>query len=348
MAEIKRNPKDSMTSTWRIDKSAWNINHWLYEILGIHPHDLDKDIPVHPKTDKIPFLSNWQQQRWVLFHAFIPLALQQLYVWSFKHNMHPVAAFIFYVICLKATAIKQLHLLRHLGHAYGFLDGDKHARDEVPDHAVSTVLRSLTFTAVARPLFSVFLAYRTAKTPLDMNWLMLPLEIGLYGIILDFWFYWYHRSMHQSDTLWKYHRTHHLTKHPNPLLTLYADHEQEFFDIAVIPLMTYATMKLVGLPMGFYEWWVCQQFIVYTELSGHSGLRMYATPPSPLYWLLKILDSELVTEDHDLHHRSGWKKSHNYGKQTKLWDKVFGTGTERIESTPENIDFENRVSLPLW
>jgi hypothetical protein len=37
--------------------------------------------------------------------------------------------------------------------------------------------------------------------------------------------------------LWKYHRTHHLTKHPNPLLTLYADTEQEFFDIlGVVPV----------------------------------------------------------------------------------------------------------------
>ena len=348
MSEFKRNPKDSMNSTWRADRSVWNLAHWQYELLALHSSNLGQEVPVHNKTDKIPFLPNWQHQRWVLFHAFIPLVLQQLYIWGFKHNMHPLVAFIFYVVSLKAIAIKELHMLRRLGHQYGFLDGDVHPRDEVPDHAVSTVLRSLISTAVARPLFSVFLAYRTSKTPMSMNWLMLPLEIGIYGIVLDFWFYWYHRLMHQNDSLWKYHRTHHLTKHPNPLLTLYADHEQEFFDIAGVPLMAYVTMKLCGFPMGFYEWWICQQFIVYTELFGHSGLRLYSTPPSPLHWLLKLVKSDLVVEDHDLHHRSGWKKSHNYGKQTRLWDRVFGTCAERIESTPENIDFENRVSLPLW
>ncbi|KAG0645699.1 Verlamelin biosynthesis A [Hyphodiscus hymeniophilus] len=348
MADVKRNPKDSMKSTWRTDKSVWNIDHWQYEVLGLHPNNLGHDVPVHNKTDKIPFCPNWQHQRWVLFHASIPLALHQLYIWYTKHNMHPVVAFIFYTISFKAIAIKELHLLRRLGHQYGFLDGDKHARDEVPDHAVSTVLGSLISTAVARPLFSVFLSYRTSNTPLSMNWLMLPLEIGLYGVVLDFWFYWYHRLMHQYDSLWKYHRTHHLTKHPNPLLTLYADHEQEFFDIAGIPLMTYATMKLLGFPMGFYEWWICQQFIVYTELFGHSGLRLCSTPPSPLYWLLSLVQADLVIEDHDLHHRTGWKKSHNYGKQTRLWDRLFGTCAERIESTPENVDYGNRVSVPLW
>lgn len=72
--------------------------------------------------------------------------------------------------------------------------------------------------------------------------------------------------MHDIDTLWKYHRTHHLTKHPNPLLTLFADTEQEIFNIAVIPLLAWGSMKLVGFPMGFYDWWICHQYAVWTEI----------------------------------------------------------------------------------
>lgn len=61
----------------------------------------------------------------------------------------------------------------------------------------------------------------------------------------------------------------------------------------------------------------------------------------------------------DLHHRNGWRKSSkyaivlslylascahdvsssSYGKQTRIWDVLFGTTRPRIEMVPENIDW---------
>ena len=107
-------------------------------------------------------------------------------------------------------------------------------------------------------------------------------------------------------------------------------------------------MKLMGMPMGFADWWICQQYVVFTELWGHSGLRLYITPPTTFTPVLKFFDAELLTEDHDLHHRKGWKNSHNYGKQTRLWDRLFGTCHERIEAVESNIDWDTPVSLSLW
>lgn len=158
----------------------------------------------------------------------------------------------------------------------------------------------------------------------------------------------YHRAMHDIDFLWQYHRTHHLTKHPNPLLTLFADGEQEIMDIAGVPLLTYFTMRLMGMPMGFYEWWICYMYVVFSELFGHSGVRVVATAPSTVAWLLRYLGVELVVEDHDLHHRKGYKKSSNYGKQTRLWDIIFGTSRARIECLPDNIDYDTRVNMPVF
>jgi sterol desaturase/sphingolipid hydroxylase (fatty acid hydroxylase superfamily) len=111
---------------------------------------------------------------------------------------------------------------------------------------------ALTYTPGIQP--------RDAVTDLRW-WLFLPLRLGLYVIILDFWFHWYHRAMHEVPFLWKYHRTHHLSKHPTPLLTAYADEEQEIFDMVVIPFLTYATLWAIGLPLGFYDWWICHQYI---------------------------------------------------------------------------------------
>lgn len=343
------NPKDSMKSTWRqTERKDWGLAHWAFELLGIHSVSLDKDVPVHQKEDKVPYTPSWTMHRWVLVHSFIPIVIQQLYVRYTGQNFTTLQALVFYAVFFKAIAIHELHVLRRIGHKVGFLDGDKHERDGVPDVAVGKVLHSLLSTSTVRSVFTIFLSYRTSQTPAEMSWAWLPLEIGLYGIVLDFWFYWYHRVMHESDGLWKFHRTHHLTKHPNPLLTLYADTEQEFFDIAGVPLATYATMKLMGLPMGFYEWWICHQYVMFAELAGHSGLRLLSSPPNTLSWLLHMFGAELIIEDHDMHHRRGWKKSGNYGKQTRLWDKIFGTLKDREECNKDNIDWDSPINMPMF
>ena len=202
-------------------------------------------------------------------------------------------------------------------------------------------------TGTMRPMMCVFFAFSRQENPWDISpWVIV--EIGLYQIVLDFYFYWYHRLMHDFDSLWQFHRKHHMTKHPNPLLSLYADGIQEIGDIFLIPILAYATMKAVGLPLGFYEWWICNQYVVVTELWGHSGLRVYVTPATTATPLLRPLGCELATEDHDLHHRRGWKSSHNYGKQTLLWDTVFGTAIPREEMPKSNIDWKQSLYIPLF
>lgn len=74
----------------------------------------------------------------------------------------------------------------------------------------------------------------------------------------------------------------------------------------------------MGMPIGFYETWICYKYTVFVELFGRSGLHVVGSPATPFSPLLRLLDLELVIEDHDLHYRTGWKNSHNYGKQTRL------------------------------
>jgi hypothetical protein len=40
-----------------------------------------------------------------------------------------------------------------------------------------------------------------------------------------------------------------MAKHPNPLLAIFAEPEQDLFDILIIPLVTYLTY-----PVDFYSW----------------------------------------------------------------------------------------------
>ncbi|KAJ5925374.1 hypothetical protein N7454_008013 [Penicillium verhagenii] len=343
-----RNPKASMKSTWRQDKSQWSIPHKIFEHLNIYPVHLDREVPVHAKTDKVPFVSAWQVHRWILFYAWLPLVTHQLLVSMTTYQFHPAIAFIYYLQMTRLFISREVRTFRDLSHKYGFFDGDQHERDGVPDARVGKVLLSVILGGLLRPLMIICLAYDRTKGPISVSWKWVVVEISLYGVVVDFWFYLYHRLMHEVDGLWKYHRTHHLTRHPNMLLTIYADSVQESFDIVGIPLMAYVTMKHMGLPMGFYEWHLAQLYVLFAEILGHSGLRVHAQGPNPMALLLRAFEMDLTIEDHDLHHRKGWRKGHNYGKQTRIWDRIFGTCAERIESVESNVDYKNQATMPLF
>lgn len=229
----------------------------------------------------------------------------------------------------------------------GFLDGDQHARDQVSEDKISKTTFSVAFFSTFRPLLFILGAGYLDNWDFSTISRWLPVELFLYAVIVDFWFYTYHRACHEVSFLWKYHKTHHLTKHPIPVLASFSDIEQELVEVIAVPLLAYITVKYgFGLPMHFHDWWICQAFILYAEIMGHSGLRLYAVTPGLASFVLQFVGCELVIEDHDLHHRKGWRKSSNYGKQTKLWDRLFGTATPRIES--ENVDFGRKVHMPLF
>lgn len=348
------NPKDSMKSTWRQgDRANWTPYHWVIELFQAHPIDLDKPIPKHSKEDKVPYLPQLPQHIWVLFHASIALIIHQAFlsITGFR-SLHPVVVFFHYFAVFNLVVVREVQILRRLSHLYGFLDGDEHDRDGVPDVGVSRVVLSIFKTTGSRLILAIFLTYDRNFSPLDVlgswkTWARLPLEVGLYGIAIDFFFYWYHRAAHEVPFLWKYHRTHHLTKHPNPLLSAYADHEQEVIEMVGVPLLAYMTLRFVGLPMSFYEWYICHQYVVYLEVWGHSGIRVYTSAPTPFFWLLRKFRADITIEDHDLHHPYGWRKSNNYGKHSMLWDRVFGSKRERIEVLEEKIDYVNTAYMPI-
>lgn len=349
---VRRNPKDSIKSTWQAaDKKTWSVWHWFFEILAVYPEELNVPIPVFSKTDKVPNSSAWSIHKWVLGYAAVPMLIHYAYSSYTGQNLTLGWALFLYGAWLNVTAIREIQTIRKMGQIYGYLDGDKHARDGVPDVRVREVVTSLLMTSTLRPAMAIGLAWDSSKTVdslfgWPLAWLFI--ELTVYPIMVDFWFYWYHRAMHDVPWLWQFHRTHHLTKHPNTLLSLYADGWQELFDIVVIPVLAFYSCRAMGLPMGFYETWICYEYVIFVELFGHSGLRVRGAPALTAAPLLKYLKMELVIEDHDLHHRTGWKKSHNYGKQTRFWDTIFNTKTERIESREENVDYSRNASLPIF
>lgn len=60
--------------------------------------------------------------------------------------------------------------------------------------------------------------------------------------------------------------------------------------------------------MWLTQQWIASLYIFHTEAMGHSGLRAFV-PTALASTFLQPFGLELEIEDHDLHHRHGWRKS---------------------------------------
>jgi hypothetical protein len=179
-----------MKSTWRRHPENWHFPHKLFNFFDVQPTYLNRDPPVYSKDTPVPYLADWESWRWVIFHASIPLLLHQA-IYSFTgYNFGHVAAFAWYSIWFKLIGIHEMRKLRDMGYVWGYLDGDKHARDEIPDVRVGRVLVSVVATTTLRSIMSVYVTYDPKAPPSTITWWWLPLELGLYSVVLDFWFYW--------------------------------------------------------------------------------------------------------------------------------------------------------------
>ncbi len=315
--------------------------------------------PMFSKDARMPYISEWSQHRIILLYSIMPLAVIQLLVAvgffsTATQWLQHVAVFFIYYLSYVASMKQQGRAFKAVAAQTGYLDGDASARDGVPRGSRFKVLVVIPVVfGTMRVAMPLLLTSNIHEPPLHHItrqgwWISLYFTVSIYCLVLDFWYYLVHRILHELRPLWRFHRTHHTTKHPNMRLAAYADVEQEFFDAVGAPLLAYVSIRAAGIPLDLYSWWICLQYVSHMEIMGHSGLRAYLRAPLTLAWLLRIINAELVVEDHDLHHRHGWRQAHNYGKQSRLWDRIFGTCSSRIETVPENIDWNWKIDLPLY
>lgn len=341
----RRPNKGKMTSTWHLKPaSEWDFFERTLVNLGIAPyHSANKNPPppppVYPKSAPVPVYPVWKMHVNVAPKAFAPLLLHAALHEFTQYRIPKWGAALGYLLYFIWFGSRLFKWCNDMAIKFGTFDGAAE-RDGVPDVDTWRVAIGLTMVVVSRAVIAVNVLY-DPESPL-VSWkmlAMLPVNMFMFSTAVDFWFYWYHRLMHEVDFLWRFHRKHHTTKHPIAALGAFADHEQEFFDMVGIPILAWLTWRI-----DFATWWISTCYILFIEAAGHSGLRGYFQNPAT--WPLRYIGVELCLEDHDIHHRQGWKKSGNYGKQTRLWDAIFGTMKERIEGTSDNINWNDPMDEP--
>jgi sterol desaturase/sphingolipid hydroxylase (fatty acid hydroxylase superfamily) len=174
-------------------------------------------------------------------------------------------------------------------------------------------LRALAVTVVAFALsFAVPMVWARlfgAWTLFDLS----PLGTGfgaLAGILIyELGHYWYHRTMHRNDSLWRiFHQMHHS---PESLDVWGAYYLAPTDVIGFVTLQTLVFGPLLGLPVGAVV--LGSLFLTFCAIFQHANLH---TPR----WLGYVIQRP---ESHGIHHQRG-VHAFNYS-DLPLWDIVFGT-----------------------
>lgn len=174
-------------------------------------------------------------------------------------------------------------------------------------------LRAIAVTIVAIVLSfvvpSVWARLLGDRTLFDLS------SLGTWGgaaagiLIYELGHYWYHRTMHRNDTLWRIvHQMHHS---PESLDAWGAYYLAPTDVIGFVTLQTLVFGPLLGLSLGAAV--IGNLFLTVCAIFQHANLR---TPQ----WLGYIIQRP---ESHGIHHMRG-VHAFNYS-DLPLWDIVFGT-----------------------
>ncbi len=154
-------------------------------------------------------------------------------------------------------------------------------------------------------------------------WLMLP----LYLLVDDLLQYWYHRSAHEYDFLWKLHRPHHQAEEMGFFVSyrnagLYYVMMPNIWWIGIFTFLGGATAIAIGL--------VLKQLVI---ISSHSRVHWdeFLYRHKILHPLMTVLERVFITPAfHHAHHgktrRDGISDPNgNFGNMFSIWDQLFGT-----------------------
>ena len=175
-----------------------------------------------------------------------------------------------------------------------------------------TLIAPLFNTAVASGVQSIGLGL------IDLRGYGLP---GLWGALLallistfiaDFFFYWFHRTLHHNRVLWQAHLLHHSDEHMN-IMTAHRGHFTEtllsplFIALPMAVLFELPPVTIGVLSLVPYAY----LFFVHANLNVGFG---------PLWWLL------ISPNYHRIHHSIEPRhRDKNFTNWFPVWDIVFGT-----------------------
>ena len=151
----------------------------------------------------------------------------------------------------------------------------------------------------------------------DLSSFSLWIQIILTLIVIDFIYYWFHRTSHRVRFFWGIHMNHHSSEEMNFLVSLRQAWFNPLFRVPfffILPLIGFNPFLTFIVGAASTLWAVIQ----HTQTIGKLG---------PLEWFM------VTPSAHRVHH--GVNKEYlnkNFGNLFIIWDRIFGTYTEEKEA----------------
>lgn len=140
-------------------------------------------------------------------------------------------------------------------------------------------------------------------------------------LILDgAWYYW-HKTCHNFDWLWMFHRIHHNDPHMN-VTTAFRTH---IFELSITNVLKFILVVVAGIDAVSL---VCVELITTIFIMFHHSNIVFKYE----HILSKLFISPALHRTHHSVERD--EHDSNYGAVLSIWDSMFGT---RVETIPVNI-----------
>lgn len=174
---------------------------------------------------------------------------------------------------------------------------------------------------------------RLAGSPLWPSGWPLPLQVVLACLAAEFFAYWPHRWMHESDFLWRFHAIHHSARRVYWLNAIRAHPGEHLF-----------RGFISALPLGVLG--ASPEVLAYVMVvSRVGGLFQHANVDFALGPFARLFS---IGELHRWHHSAvRTEADHNYGDTWIVWDWLFGTRYLPAErGAPREVGFAGIESYP--
>ncbi len=151
-------------------------------------------------------------------------------------------------------------------------------------------------------------------------------------VVIDFVYYWYHRFSHRVRFMWAVHMNHHSSEEMNFTVAL---RQAWFGPITKVPF--FILMPLVGFDP------------VITAIAGVASTLWGVIGHTQWIGRLGILEYIFITpSSHRVHHGSNeCYIDKNYGNLLIVWDRLFGTYAEEIETVKFGIRDNVKTFNPI-
>ncbi len=155
-------------------------------------------------------------------------------------------------------------------------------------------------------------------------------------LLLDFWIYWWHRLMHRSNFLWRFHQIHHLDE------TLDTSSAIRFhFGEVILSAFARAPIILIfSIPLAHII--AFEAFLLICSFFHHANIGL----PNKLD---KLLSKIIVTPSiHWIHHKADPKDMHtNFCLFISIWDRIFNTSSTTKRTKKMNIGLPKQKDKDL-